>query len=234
MSPAFDGASRSVLSALAILEEVAAAGPGVTAADISRNLGLSRSTTYRLVNLLAQEEYLVRTADLGGFALGHKIDRFVGLAAAPTVPDKVREVMDQVRSSLRFGLHLFGYRNPGGTRARITLLDIDPDYPLNDPARLVRDHSASAVGRLLTEYTLGRRPEFATQVGEFVPGFGCLAVPVLASSVEDARSGGERSGGEPDLVAALVIAAPAHRIEAYADLVAVLDEPRRRLGQVLG
>ena len=72
MSPAFgsDSSSKSVINALQILEEVATMGPGVTAVELSRHLGLSKSATYRLVNLLAQEEYLVRTPDLGGFALG--------------------------------------------------------------------------------------------------------------------------------------------------------------------
>ena len=128
MSPAFggDSSSRSVINALRLIEEVADLGPGVTAAELSRNLGLSKSATYRLVNLLSQEEYLVRTPDLGGFALGAKIDALIGIASQQSVPDRLREVIDEVRSGVRFGVHLFGVQSPGTMRARLALLDIDP------------------------------------------------------------------------------------------------------------
>ena len=48
-------------------------GPGVTAREISDNLAMPRATTYRLLNLLVQDEYLVRMPDLRGFALGRKV-----------------------------------------------------------------------------------------------------------------------------------------------------------------
>ena len=179
-----DGASRSVISALELIEEVAASGPGVTANELARTLGLPRSTTYRLVNLLAQEEYLVRTPDLGGFALGRKVDRLIGTAAAATVPDRVRAVLDEARSSMRFGLHLFGFVRVGTPRARITPLDIDPDYPLSDASRILRDHRVSAVGRLLLAHDSTHRSQPidpTTQVGSLLPGFGCIAVPVVSA-----------------------------------------------------
>lgn len=60
----------AVRSALAVLEAVANLGAGVSAQRISAELGLARATTYRLLNLLVEDEYLVRTPDLSGFALG--------------------------------------------------------------------------------------------------------------------------------------------------------------------
>jgi DNA-binding IclR family transcriptional regulator len=44
-----------VQSALALLQEVARAGAGVTAKEISSGLGLPPATTYRLLNLLVAE-----------------------------------------------------------------------------------------------------------------------------------------------------------------------------------
>lgn len=213
-----DGASRSVISALELIEEVAASGPGVSANELARNLGLPRSTTYRLVNLLAQEEYLVRTPDLGGFALGRKVDRLIGTAAAATVPDRVRAVLDEARSGMRFGVHLFGYMRVGTPRARITPMDIDPDYPLSDAGRILRDHRASAVGRLLLAHDSTHRSQSigpTTQVGSLVPGFGCIAVPVLS------RDGGLRG--------ALAVAAPEHRIRAPEVILASLEPTRTTL-----
>ncbi|WP_279580892.1 helix-turn-helix domain-containing protein [Fodinicola feengrottensis] len=59
---------RALRNTLAIIEEVVAAGPGVTAKEISAALKLPPATTYRLLNLLVGEEYLVRLPDLRGFA----------------------------------------------------------------------------------------------------------------------------------------------------------------------
>ncbi|MDT7644069.1 MAG: hypothetical protein QOC75_1069, partial [Pseudonocardiales bacterium] len=73
---------RAVRNALAALAEVVSAGPGVTASEISAALRLPRATTYRLLNLLVAEEYLVRLPDLRGFALGARAGRL----AVPVVP----------------------------------------------------------------------------------------------------------------------------------------------------
>lgn len=224
MSPAFggDSSSRSVINALRLIEEVADLGPGVTPAELSRNLGLSKSATYRLVNLLSQEEYLVRTPDLGGFALGAKIDALIGIASQQSVPDRLREVIDEVRSGVRFGVHLFGVQSPGTMRARLALLDIDPDYPLSDPARLLHEPSASAAGRLMEAVGSGHpsaAPDHASQVGSFVPNFGCLAVPVWDNSGQ--------------LIAALAIAAPAKHIEHPDGLLRVLSGPARSVAAIM-
>lgn len=86
MSPAGAGLGgrqpQAVRSALNVLRAVADAGPGVTAKEISARLQLPPATTYRLLNLLVGEEYLVRLPDLTGFALGA---RFAGLVHAATV-----------------------------------------------------------------------------------------------------------------------------------------------------
>lgn len=59
--------------AFAILEEVARAGAGVSAREIAENLGMARATAYRLLKHLVQQEYLVRSPDLSGFALGQRV-----------------------------------------------------------------------------------------------------------------------------------------------------------------
>jgi DNA-binding IclR family transcriptional regulator len=66
---------KAVRSALHVLEEVVSAGPGVTAKEISEALALPQATTYRILNLLVAEEYLVRLPDLAGFALGRRAAR---------------------------------------------------------------------------------------------------------------------------------------------------------------
>jgi hypothetical protein len=71
---------KAVHPALVVLEEVACCGPWVTARAMSENLGFPRATMYRLLNLLVQEECLVRLPDLSGFALGLKVVQLAGVS----------------------------------------------------------------------------------------------------------------------------------------------------------
>lgn len=66
--------------AFTVLEAVAELGAGVTARVLVERLPFSRATVYRLLKHLVAEEYLVRTADLSGFALGARV-RALGHAA---------------------------------------------------------------------------------------------------------------------------------------------------------
>lgn len=119
---------RAVRSALAVLECVARLGAGTTAQQIAADLGLARATTYRLVQLLVEDEYLVRLADLRGFALGRRMEAFTTPAeSVPRVPRAARAVLDELRGAVRAGVHLV---LPGATGPR--LLDEDADLPLAD------------------------------------------------------------------------------------------------------
>ncbi|RUQ84902.1 transcriptional regulator [Labedella gwakjiensis] len=219
-------------SALAVLEEVAARGAGVTARELSDALRMPRATTYRLINLLVQEEYLVRMPDLTGFTLGRKVLQLAHLVAPSPPPRAAREVMTRLRSGIRGGVHLARYDTD-----RIAVVDVDEDFPLSDESRIVREWDASAMGRLLlaerdvsetpTRSTRSvaaivedtRRAGFARQVDELVPGFGCLAVPI--------RDEGGR------LVASVCFAAPRSRIEQPGDVLEMLENGAEELGRLL-
>lgn len=205
---------KAIQSALAVLEAVAHAGPGITAAQISEVLDLPRATTYRLVTLLVEDEYLVRLPDLRGFALGHKVTELAGLtaqAAPAPLPRAVRSVLAEVRSTVRAGVHLARYDASG-----IRDLDVDPDFPLLDEAALRAAPDRSAMGRL--HAAGGRAP--VHQTGAFAKGFGCLALPVLGE------------GGQ--LVAGLTLSAPSARIEAPGAALTVLRSAVQRLEPLLG
>ncbi|GAB92096.1 helix-turn-helix domain-containing protein, partial [Gordonia rhizosphera] len=70
----------AVARSLQIIEVVADMGIGTTAKEIAEQLGVPPATTYRLLNSLVAEEYLVRTADLRGFALGARLAAMVEAA----------------------------------------------------------------------------------------------------------------------------------------------------------
>ena len=233
---------QAVRRALAVLEAVAAAGIGVTAKEISTELRIPPATTYRLLNLLVAEEYLVRLPDLRGFAVGR---RAANLApASPSIPTAARTVMERLRTRVRWGAHLAGY-----VGHRIVFLDPDPDHPPADSDALSRHLHATALGQLLLaeheEYlpdqslarltpgtvvdpsTLRRRLAeitdrgFARQSGEFRADYGCMAVPV-------------RAFGDERLIAGVVLTGAAARVAAAgAELSAVLHESASELAPLL-
>jgi DNA-binding IclR family transcriptional regulator len=235
---------RAVRSALAVLEEVVATGPGVTAKEISAALKLPQATTYRLLNLLVGEEYLVRLPDLKGFALGRRAAR-LAVPVVTTPPTAARAVVDHLPGLVRWGVHLASFGS-----GQVVLVDPDPDHPPSDAALLARYPQVSALGRLLlaeqadwralvrelrvfTEHTVSGTAELAItldvvaregiarQCGELRADRGCLAVPVRAP---DGR-----------LVAGLALSGPAHRVaEPNPELVELLREHAERLSPLLG
>ena len=208
----------AIHSALAVLEAVAHAGPGVTAQQLSDRLGLPRATTYRLINLLVQDEYLVRMPDLRGFALGRKVAELADVAHAQDAALSVRETLADLRGRIRGGVHLAVFRN-----GHVVPVDVDPDFPLSDPRRITTDLSVSALGRLLlaerAARTIPSPTRYTTQEGELTPGFGCLAIPVR--------------GKDDRLVGGLALAMPAARLADRDGLLALVADSAVRIGPLI-
>ena len=216
---------HAIQTALNLLEAVAEIGAGATAREISAVLGLPRATTYRLLNLLVQDEYLVRTPDLSGFALGAKVAHLAGATAA-RMPSAAREIIGGARTSIRGGVHVVLYAD-----RRVVIADADPDFPISDEARLVREPERFALGRLMLMerdvaggFSASAAADLATfgvtrQVGELVPGYGCLAIPVR-----------DASGA---LVGAVGFSGPQHRVEEPSGVIDTLAPVAMRLAPLL-
>ncbi|WP_438353147.1 helix-turn-helix domain-containing protein [Microbacterium sp. CJ88] len=217
---------RAIQSALTVLEAVAEIGAGATAREISEVLGLPRATAYRLLNILVQDEYLVRTPDLAGFALGAKVVHLAAAAAPVRLPTAARTVIAEARAAVRGGVHVLLF--PEG---RLALADVDPDFPFSDEVRLAREPERFALGRLLivergdagaiTEAAASDLLAFGAtrQIGELVPGYGCLAVPI--------RDAAGRLAG------AVGFSGPRHRVEEPRGVVSVLAPAAARLSPLL-
>lgn len=216
---------RAIHSALAVLEVVAAHGAGVTAREVSEALGYPRATTYRLLNVLVQDEYLVRTPDLTGFALGVKVAQLGAVVAPVRVPTAAREVLATTRDAVRGGVHLVLYAG-----AQTTVVDPDPDFPFSDAARLAREPRRFALGRLmLLERGHAAEVPFAAadlarygatrQIDELRVGHGCLAVPIR--------------DGSGALAGALGFSGASRRIAQPEPLVAMLTPAAAALGPLL-
>lgn len=197
---------KAVQSALRVLEEVARAGVGVTAKEIAQNLDLPSATTYRLLNLLVADGYVVRLPDLSGFSLGHRMSTLIDATVAPRVCTAAREALAEMRLSVRFGVHLFFFTNTA-----VRLADADAEFPPPADESVLNHHlHACAVGKLLlaeksdadelitsppaplTDRTVRSRAAlaeqldtvrgqgFASQTGELRSETACVAVPVRA------------------------------------------------------
>ncbi|MGY1823439.1 IclR family transcriptional regulator [Geodermatophilus sp. SYSU D00079] len=251
MTPAVDRGltgrqPKAVQSALAILEAVARAGAGVTAKEVAEDVGLPPATTYRLLNLLVGEEYLVRLPDLHGFALGRKVAGLAGGPGPGPVCTAAREVVGELRQQVRFGVHLVLYSGPV-----LRCADVDPDHPLRSTAEVERHLHASAVGKLLlaeqpdwrdvvpprrlvqlTGRTVTRPADLdaelraiadggtAVQAGQLHEGVSCAAVPVRTPSGV--------------LVGALAVTGAGEDVTVAADRAVIAVEYARRLGPLLG
>ena len=213
---------RAVHSALSVLEAVAHLGAGATARQISDELGLARATAYRLLNLLVQDEYLVRTPDLSGFALGTKVSQLAGVAAAPVrVASAARAVLAEARAVLRAGVHVVLYVD-----GRLSVLDADPDFPLADEGLLLREPHRFALGRVIAPETADAKTSAdlaafgaARQIGEHGRGSGCVAVALR--------------DGDGAVAGAVSFSGPRHRVEDPAAVLAVLHPVAERLGPLV-
>ena len=116
---------KAIHRALRVLEAVAEIGPGATAKEISKALDYPTATTYRLLNLLVQDGYLVRMPDLKGFALGQKVTDLAGYVTPVRLPQAIRCLLEDLRSQLRAGAHFVVLE--GG---HLTVADSDPLFPM--------------------------------------------------------------------------------------------------------
>jgi DNA-binding IclR family transcriptional regulator len=249
MSPA-DGAlsgrqPKAVQSALQVLEAVALAGVGVTAKEIAERLEMPSATTYRLLNLLVADGYIVRLPDLSGFSLGPRMGVLIDAAVTPTVCTAAREVLGEMRLSVRFGVHLFYFTN---TSVRIA--DPDGEYPPPADESVLNHHlHACAVGKLLLaeksdadallgpqlraltartvtsksvlaeQLQLVRQNDVATQTGELRDESACVAVPVRSATGA--------------LVAAVAMSGRPDQAELLSRQIPVLRECAARLSPLL-
>lgn len=206
----------AIAHALEALEAVAHLGAGATAQQISQRLGLSPATTYRLLNLLVAEEYIVRLPELSGFALGRRALEFAGLAAPRfSLSRQARRAMSRLRDDVRWGVHLAVY---AGGRAHI--VDADPDHPPQHAVVTEFAVDRSALGRLLTAPASDESAAVTVDRGEVDAG-----TAYVAAAIRDENG---------HVMAALVVVGPLERVrEVEADLIGRLTSAAIELGDLL-
>ncbi|QBJ96271.1 IclR family transcriptional regulator [Rhodococcus sp. ABRD24] len=167
---------RAVQKALGMLEAVAHLGPGTSAKEIARFADVPPTTAYRMLNFLVAEGFLVRVPDLSGFALGRRTAELAHSAAETRPSDSLHEVVEELRSHTRFGIHVASFS--GG---RLRFVDHDPDHEIAAVGVLSKHLHATALGKVmlahhpqlgtgaaglprLTEYTICNHDELAREL----------------------------------------------------------------------
>ena len=237
--------STTTSNPLRVIETVARYGTGTTAKEITDVLQIPQATAYRVVNALVADEYLARTSDLRGFALGHALSGLISAATPPTISTAARAIVTEFRSGKRFAVHLIMFRN-----ASLRIADQDPDYPLSAVRDIVRHPHASAAGKLmlaelgdsgspllngpltkLTQHTITDRTQLeeqlaevrlkseAWEINELEQGSASLALPV--------RLPNGTAGG------ALCLISPSERFNALREHAAAARELTTRLASFL-
>ncbi|WP_043778813.1 IclR family transcriptional regulator [Rhodococcus sp. JVH1] len=190
---------RAVQKALALLEAVAQLGSGATARDIAAHAGIPQATAYRLLNLLTADGYLVRIADLSGFALGRRTRQLAGAEA----PDSVdhHAVLEELREQVRFGVHLASFA--GG---RVRLIDRDPDHELSGENTIAAHLHASAIGKIL----LASRPDLVPPSLRRVTSRTITDIAALQGELDAVRHTGSAREVDEVRVGRSAVAVPVH------------------------
>ena len=131
--------------------------------------------------------------------------------------------MAEARAALRGGVHVVFFVD-----GRVSVVDADPDFPLSDEVRLAREPERFALGRLLL-IEQGRGADMARQdlvdlgatrqLGELVPAYGCVAVPIR-----------DTTGA---LAGAVGFSGPRHRADDPTQVLGVLRPLAARLGPLV-
>ena len=195
---------KAIHRALRVLEAVAELGPGATAKAVSTTVDYPAATTYRLLNLLVQDGYLVRTPDLHGFALGQKVTALAAYVEPLRIPQAVKELLVEMRSQVRSGVHLL--RNESG---RMVVVDADPVFPPPAATEEATVHPVIEEPRQMTSDAPTERPQAdlreATDAKSGLVG--------IAATIRD-------EGGHPVAVLLLISATPTAAVgQREADLV---------------
>jgi len=218
---------RAIAHALAVLEEIATAGSGVTAREIASRLDLSPATTYRILNLLVREEYVVRLGDLSGFALGARIGALAESHPAVAVTRVVAAAIADLRAAAGVAVHLFSVY---GTRIRI--LAEDPRFPLTERGHVINDLATSAAGRLvLAETATG-----ATDPGCIPDADGrplIVALPSASARGASSIAVGVRDEGAVLVNIVMVMAGHEYVEEHHDDIVGALLRAAEKLAPLL-
>lgn len=98
------GLVRSLDRALAILDALAAQPQGVGLSDLSRHVGIAKSTAHRLLSTLEYRGFVVRCPEDGRYIPGPKVAGVIDVMAAPRLRAVLEDLARQSGESVNVGV----------------------------------------------------------------------------------------------------------------------------------
>jgi len=98
------GLVRSLDRALSILDALAATPQGVGLVDLSRHVGIPKSTAHRLLSTLEYRGFVVRCPEDGRYIPGPKVSGVIDARAAPRLRSVLEELACQCGESVNLGV----------------------------------------------------------------------------------------------------------------------------------
>jgi DNA-binding IclR family transcriptional regulator len=245
-----DGAVRSVERAISILDLLAAAG-GRTGADIARELGVHRSTALRLLGTLERRTLVERDPRTARYSLGRRLPQLasavtreldlrsvarpvcerLAVAAGETATldvllgDVIVPVEQATASTSVVSVNWLGGRYPVHCTAsgKVIAAFASPaarDRLLGLPLDRVTPNTITDRAKLAAHLEEVRQAGLARTHEELEVGLDAIAAPVF--------------GPDGEVVAALDVSGPSHRVRTAADLERLTAEGAANLSRRLG
>jgi len=103
-APSDAGLVRSLDRALAILDALAATPQGVGLVDLSRQVGIAKSTAHRLLSTLEYRGFVARCPEDGRYVPGPKVSGVIDAMAAPRLRAVLEELARECGESVNLGV----------------------------------------------------------------------------------------------------------------------------------
>lgn len=197
------GVVRSLDRALGLLDALVAAPEGLGLVDLSRRVGIAKSTAHRLISTLEHRGFVVRRPDDGRYLLGLKVLKSLDSASwlHGALEDLARQsgesvnlgvlhgtevvYIDRVESqhALRWGLnigsHVPAYCSAMGKAILAELPERTCDHLLESMApRPLTPHTITNRAALEEELSRVRANGYAIDDEEYMEGVCCIAAPI--------------------------------------------------------
>ncbi|MFF2654952.1 IclR family transcriptional regulator [Streptomyces sp. NPDC058045] len=214
--------AQTLVRGLAVLRTVAEFPQGVTVTEIAQRTGLHRTVVHRLVNTLATEGFVARTAD-GSYAPGREL-RVLANRAKPTLVEFIQPSL-QLLADRYGGTAILAFAEPDSILAVATATPLNADYHLayRKGSRHPLDRGAAPdairAGRAAAEddppeVRQTRRRGWTVSHGAVEPGAHAVAAPLA------------RNGDAPEACVMFVSHRSDSIAEATPEVVAVAERAR--------
>lgn len=143
--------STTALRALRVLEALSASRQPLSVADVAANVGIERTTAYRMLITLVDAGYVLRDASMRGYRLGYKIVSLSRpLLSSSELSERVAECLREISSRTGESVHYSVLDRDGTVLVHLAkgIQLVTIDFQVGDRGQL----HCTSIGKLLLAY----------------------------------------------------------------------------------